>query len=130
MKCQSQKSDMRRSGQRGAISIGTICTILVVAATISLSLKLVPHYIDFRTINSIVEALTPSEVTQASRAEIYAALDKRFPLNSLYDIKARDVIQYERNAKGTVLRVAYERREPLLMNVDVVINFEKEYDFR
>ena len=65
-----------------------------------------------------------------SRAAVFEAIEKRFPLNNLYDFKVRDIIQYERNRDATVLTVAYEKRENLFMNVDVVIKFDQQYEFR
>lgn len=125
------RGDSRLSaGQTGASLISVVCVLLVVASVVSLTLKLGPHYIDFRTIQSVVEQLPPGEVNTMPRAAVYEALQKRFPLNNLYDFKVRDIIQYERNRDATVLTVAYERRENLFMNVDVVIQFDKQYEFR
>jgi hypothetical protein len=115
---------------RGFAPLGTICTLLVLVGTVSLSLKILPHYIDFRTIESVVEQLPNDEVNSMPRAEIYEALSKRFPLNNLYDFKVRDIIQFERGPESTKLTVAYEKREPLFLNIDVVIKFNKQYEYR
>jgi len=125
------RGDSRLSaGQTGASLISVVCVLLVVASIVSLSLKLGPHYIDFRTIQSVIAQLPPNEVNTMPRAAVYEAIEKRFPLNNLYDFKVRDIIQYERNRDATVLTVAYEKRENLFMNVDVVIQFDQQYEFR
>ena len=119
-----------RTGQTGASAISTLCILLVVVSILSLALKLGPHYIDFRTIQSVVDQLPPTEVNTMTRAAVFEALEKRFPLNSLYDFKVRDIIQYERGPEATTLTVAYEKRENLFMNIDVVIRFDKQYEYR
>jgi hypothetical protein len=116
--------------QAGASLISVVCVLLVVVSTLSLALKLGPHYIDFRTIQSVVDQLPPNEVNTMPRAAVFEALEKRFPLNNLYDFKVRDIIQYERGPEATVVTVAYEKRENLFMNVDVVIKFDKRYEYR
>lgn len=119
-----------RTGQSGASAISTLCILLVVVSILSLALKLGPHYIDFRTIQSVVNQLPPNEVNTMTRAAVFEALEKRFPLNSLYDFKVRDIIQFERGPEATTLTVAYEKRENLFMNIDVVIRFDKRYEYR
>jgi hypothetical protein len=119
-----------RTGQTGASAISTLCVLLVVVSILSLALKLGPHYIDFRTIQSVVNQLPPNEVNTMPRAAVFEALEKRFPLNSLYDFKVRDIIQFERGPEATTLTVAYEKRENLFMNIDVVIRFDKRYEYR
>jgi hypothetical protein len=123
------KSFLRR-GQTGASAISTLCILLVVVSILSLALKLGPHYIDFRTIQSVVDQLPQAEVNTMTRAAVFEALEKRFPLNSLYDFKVRDIIEYERGPESTILNVAYEKRENLFMNIDVVIRFDKRYEYR
>ncbi len=116
------------SSQRGS-ALSAFCILLVLVSTVSMALKVGPHYIDYRTIQSVVEQLPPAEVNSMSRAAVFEALEKRFPLNNLYDFEVRDVIQYERGPKSTLITVAYEIREPLLLNLDVVIKFDKQYEY-
>lgn len=116
--------------QSGMSAIGTVCTLLVLVGSISMALKVGPHYIDYRTIQSVIEQLPPNEVNTMPRAAVYEALEKRFPLNSLYDFKVRDIIEFERGRESTTLNLAYEKREPLFLNVDVVIKFEKQYVYQ
>jgi hypothetical protein len=64
-----------------------------------------------------------------SRAAVFEALEKRFPLNNLYDFEVRDIIQYDRGPKSTTITVDYEKREPLFLNLDVVIKFHKQFEY-
>ena len=116
--------------QTGAVPLGTICILIVFASIVSLALKIGPHYIEYRTIQSIIGQLPQSEVNSMARAEVFDAIQKRLPLNSIYDVQVRDIIQFDRGPEATTVTLAYEQREPLFLNIDVVIKFDKQFEFR
>jgi len=110
-------------------AIGGLAILIVVVSAIILTLKLAPHYIDFYTIQSVVDALPREEVRGMSRTALNEALDKRFKINNLRDFAIRDIITVERSRDSTVLEIQYERRENLFLNIDVVITFHKRYEY-
>ena len=120
-------SPPRRQG--GLSAMGALGMLIVIVAGITLTLKLVPHYIDFYTMQSVIEGLPPQEVRNMTRTSLNEALQKRFKINNLRDFKIRDIIDVERSRDATVLLVKYERREHLFFNVAVVITFEKRYEY-
>ena len=115
--------------QRGLTAIGGLAVLVVVVSAIVLTLKVAPHYIDFYTIQKVVDALPEDEVRGMSRAALNDALDKRFQINNLRDFTIRDIITVERTRDNTVLLIQYERRENLFLNIDVVITFHKRYEY-
>lgn len=115
--------------QRGVTAIGGLAILIVVVSAIVLTLKLAPHYIDFYTIQSVVDGLPRDEVRGMSRTALNEALDKRFKINNLRDFAIRDIITVERSRDSTVLEIQYERRENLFLNIDVVITFNKRYEY-
>jgi hypothetical protein len=116
--------------QTGMSGVGMICTLLVLIAVVSVGLKVGPAYIDYRTIQSVVNALPADRVHRMPRAAVYEELEKRFPLNNLSAYKAREVVQFERRRDVTLVTIAYEKRESLFRNLDVVIKFEKQYQYQ
>jgi hypothetical protein len=118
------------SRQRGLTAVGWLVVLLLVVSGITLTLKLGPHYIDFYTLDSVMEGLPEGEVHGMSRAAINDVLEKRFKINNLRDFAIRDIITVDRSRDGTVLEVNYERREHLFLNVDVVVTFHERYSFR
>lgn len=117
-------------GMRGAGLFSTLCVLLVVVGGAWLSIKLLPLYLEFRTIRSIVESLPADAVARQPLPAIYDALEKRFLVNNLQDIKPREVITYVSGPGPAALTINYERREPLFLNVDVVIRFDQRFDYR
>jgi len=99
-------------------------------AVLTLVLKLGPHYLDFQTMKSIVDALPANQVHTMSKGDIYDALKKRFKVNSLRDFDVNDIVSIERQKTGTLVTVAYERRENIVANVDAVLSFSEQYQFK
>jgi len=118
-----------RARQRGLSAMGGLLVLVLVVSGITLTLKLAPHYLDFYTIDSIIEGLPANDVRSMSRPALNDMLKKRFKINNLRDLEISDIITLERSREGTVLEVRYERREHILFNVDVVITFEKRYEY-
>jgi hypothetical protein len=115
--------------QAGITLPGLLAAVILVVSGITLTLKLGPHYIDFRTMESVIEGLPREDVQKMSRAALNEMLDKRFRINNLRDFVIRDIIVLERSRDATWLIVNYERREKLFLNVDVVVSFNKRFDF-
>jgi hypothetical protein len=119
----------RARQQRGMTAIGGLVTLIVIVSAITLTLKILPHYIDFYTIQTVIEGLPRDEVRGMTRVALNEQLDKRFQINNLRDFAIRDIITVERGRDATVLQVQYERRENLFLNIDVVITFHKRYEY-
>jgi hypothetical protein len=115
--------------QAGLSALGTLVVLVVLVAAITLTLKLAPHYIDFYTMNSVLEGLPADDVRAMSRVSLNTTIEKRFKINNLRGFKISDIIKFDRSREGTVLELKYEVREHLFYNVDVVISFEKRYDY-
>ena len=110
--------------------LGMLIGLSGLVAVLTLLLKLGPHYIDFQTMKSVFNALPESQVHTMSKGDIYEALKKRFKVNSLRDFDVKDIVSIERQKTGTVVTVAYERRENIVANVDAVLSFNEQYRFK
>ena len=116
--------------QGGASMLPTLVGLSVLVAGLTLVLKLGPHYIDFQTMKSIFNALPSSQVHTMSKGDIYDSLKKRFKVNSLRDFDVKDIVAIERQKTGTTVTVAYERRENIVANVDAVLSFSEQYQYK
>lgn len=115
--------------QRGVTAMGGLAILVLVVSAIIVVLKIGPHYIDFYTIQSVIDGLPREEMRTMSRTALDEQLTKRFQINNLRDFPIRDIITVERSRDSTVLEVQYERRENLFLNIDVVITFHKRYEY-
>ena len=116
--------------QRGMGFWGYMAVLLAIAAVITLSLRLGPHYMNQQTVVSIIDSLGGDSVHQIEKRKIRDLLKKRFKINTLYDLDPLDIIEIVRTKEHTMLNLKYEVREPMVYNVDAVLKFSGEFEFR
>lgn len=109
--------------------MGMVLMLVAIAMGISFGLKIGPHYMNFRTMQTLLAALTVEEVKTTSRAQVMALLKKRFKINSLYDEEPEKVIKYTRERGAVSLAIDYEIREHLFGNVYVLLDFDESRTF-
>jgi len=110
--------------------LGVVALLVGVAAVITLVMRLGPHYLDWTTMETILDDLAGENVHQMSKADIRGSLAKRFRVNSLRGFDMREVIKIERNKVDTSLIVEYEKREPIVFNIDVVLRFSGQHRYQ
>lgn len=120
---------MTRSKQRGFSVIGGVAAVALIAATVTTALRIGPHYIDFRTIQSIMDSLPADQVHEMNKGAIREVLRKRFRINNIRGFKVQDILTIERSKGSTVVAIDYEVRESLLFNVDIVVMFNDRYEY-
>jgi len=120
---------MTRSRQRGMGTMGMVLVLVAIAMSISFGLKIGPHYMNFRTIQSLLAGLTEDEVRSGSRTQVMELLQKRFKINSLYDQEPEKVFKYKRERGAISLAIDYEVREHLFGNVYVLLDFDESRTF-
>ena len=125
----SLQVDHRLKRIRGMGTMGMILMLVLVAMGISFGLKIGPHYMNFRTMQTLLAALTEEEVKTASRAQVMALLQKRFKINSLYDEEPEKIIKFTRERGAVLLAIDYEVREHLFANVYVLLDFDESRTF-
>ena len=98
-------------------------TILI--AVSSIGAKFVPVYFDHRTAISIVEDLAQSsETAQLESDALQAMIERRFKLNNLHDFIKESRFELESGSDRSVVRLQYEVRGDLAVNIDYVIAFD------
>lgn len=118
-----------RSAQRGMSTWGWLFFAGMIAFGASAALRIGPHYIDFRIVQSVMDRLPESEVHDMSRAKIREHFSKQFRVENFY-IAVRDMMKIERDRDQTVLIVDYEIREHLFYNVDFVLAFSEQRTYK
>jgi hypothetical protein len=115
--------------QRGMALVQWMVLVLIVGGTATLAIRTVPHYIDFYTMVSVVEALPKNQVHVMSKQKIRDSLQKRFKINNIREFDLNKIVAIERKRGATALTLQYEIREHLFYNVDVVLSFTKRFDY-
>ncbi|BAZ93468.1 DUF4845 domain-containing protein [Thiohalobacter sp. COW1] len=114
--------------QQGMTLLGWIIVLGLIAFFVLLTLRLLPNYLEnFKVAETLASLKNEPDITRKSPAEIRKLIDRRFIINDVTRIEARDVTVT--NDKGRVtVRAQYEIRVPVLGNVDAVTKFDESVE--
>jgi len=109
-------------------AIGWIIVLGLIGFFVLLALRLTPGYLEYFSVASAIESLEKEpEIGSKTTAEIRSMLDKRFSVNDVTSISGRDV-KVESQGGRMRISVDYEKRVPVLGNIDAVATFKKEVE--
>ena len=118
------------SRQRGLSGVGLLGGLLLGVAVVTLVLRLGPHYMSWRTMQTVFDQLPADQVHTMKKEDIRKSLTKRFRVNYLRDFDLREIVTIDREKTETTLTVSYEKREPIVANVDAVLTFSEQYRYQ
>ena len=115
--------------QQGASYIGVLIAIIGFAFLAKIVIAVWAPYWDDRVIDGQIAELLQSSPKNISPSEFESKMGQRFEMNGIRDIKFKDIAQVM-NADGLQVKKDYEIRKPFLLNIDLVLKFEKSFDQR
>ncbi len=116
---------MRR--EHGLSVLGFLFALLVIGFCLTVLFRLGPLYLDNYTVAQSFAALGEENVRTLSDQGIRQKLYKHFVVNNVDSIDLKQV-EIDRTAERILVSLDYERRVPLLGNVDAVAKFHNVYD--
>ena len=118
-----------RKNQQGASYIGILVAIIGFAFLAKIVIAVWAPYWDDRVIDGQIAELLQNSPKDISPSEFESKIGQRFEMNGIRDIKFKDIAQVM-NADGLQVKKDYEIRKPFLLNIDLVLKFEKSFDQR
>jgi hypothetical protein len=115
--------------QQGASYIGILIAIIGFAFLAKIVIAVWAPYWDDRVIDGQIAELLQSSPKNISPSEFESKMGQRFDMNGIRDIKFKDIAQVM-NTDGLQVKKDYEIRKPFLLNIDLVLKFEKSFDQR
>ncbi|HQQ74427.1 MAG TPA: DUF4845 domain-containing protein [Pseudomonadales bacterium] len=98
---------------------------------ITVVLKLAPLYIDDKNIASSMDgvhaALAGKDINEVTNSDIKGRLGKFFEVSMLPDDLLKQV-EVVREGGKVLLKLDYEKRQPFMGNVDIVLRFNHQVD--
>ncbi|MFK8397248.1 DUF4845 domain-containing protein [Pseudomonas sp. BGr12] len=117
--------------QKGMSLLSWMVVLAIVAFFASAAFKVFPHYMDYY---SIEKAITSVETDKAAEVrtvpEFYSYVGKAMSINSIRGINLEDALDVKLENNEFRAHLNYERREPLVQNIDLVVKFDKEFRVR
>lgn len=113
--------------QQGMTMISMAIILVMIGFIALIALRLFPVYLESFKVNSHLETLAATSTTRdMSNREIVQALQKRFSIDDISNVKAENIF-VERSKDGDMsIAIEYEVRTPGIGNVDMVVSFLKE----
>ena len=118
-----------RKNQQGASYIGILIAIIGFAFLAKIVIAVWAPYWDDRVIDGQIAELLQNSPKNISPSEFESKIEQRFDMNGIRDIKFKDIAQVM-NTDGLQVKKDYEIRKPFLLNIDLVLKFEKSFDQR
>lgn len=113
--------------QQGASYIAILFAIMGFAFLVKIAVAVWEPYLDDRLVDSQIEEILKTAPANITPEQFNSELSKRLEMNNIrdFDIKQNVILD---NAQAMVVRKNYEVRKNFLMNIDLVMKFEKEFD--
>ena len=110
--------------QQGLTAIGFILIIGMIAFFTAIGVKLVPMYIEYYSVTSILKTVQGEpETAGRSASEIEDTILKRLSINEIHRV-TKDDITITKEGKKVIIEISYEARVPLFGNIDIVGDFK------
>jgi hypothetical protein len=112
--------------QRGMTMISWIMVLAIIVFFVIVGIKLVPSYIEFYSIQGILEAVRQDRTMRdAPPAKIRESIKKRMKINGIYEFDPKNIV-IKKEKTGQVVTVEYEVRKNVVGNVDVIMSFKDQ----
>ncbi|NQD91128.1 DUF4845 domain-containing protein [Pseudomonas sp. CrR25] len=117
--------------QKGLSVLSWLMVLAVVAFFASTAFKVLPHYLDYMSMEKIITSVETDQALEIrSVGDFYNHVSKGMQVNSIRDLDLKDVLKVKVENNEFIAHLKYEKREPLIENLDLVVNFDKEYRVR
>ncbi|WP_275544494.1 DUF4845 domain-containing protein [Pseudomonas sp. Marseille-Q0931] len=117
--------------QQGLSILGWLVVLAVVAFFASTAFKVLPHYMDYMSMEKIITSVETDKAADVRTVgEFYNHVSKGMQVNNIRDLNMRDALQVKVENNEFQVHLKYEKREPLIENLDLVVNFDKEFRVR
>jgi len=111
------------SRQKGLTLVGFLSVLFLIGFFSLLALKIGPVYLEHYKVASSLESLkTENDIALKSREEILTLLQRRWQVNSVERVTAKDV-KITKQGSYLKVQVAYDVAEHLFGNVDALLHF-------
>lgn len=117
--------------QQGLSILGWLVTLALVAFFASTAFKVIPHYLDYMSMEKLITSVETDKALEIRTVgDFYNHLSKGMQINNIHDLNLRDAVKVSLENNEFQVHLKYEKREPLIENLDLVVNFDKEFRVR
>ena len=114
--------------QRGMSMTATLAALGVAVFIGMFAFKAGPAYFEaWRVQQAADNVAADADLMRSPRSKVYKQLATQYQMNDLWNLRPEDTIELKKDGeRGYAVRVAYEKRETLFGNIDLVMRFDRE----
>lgn len=117
--------------QKGMSILGWLMVLALVAFLASAAFKVLPHYFDYMSLEKMITSIETDKDTQVTTVgDFYNHISKGMQVNSIRDLNMEEALKVKIENNEFRAHLKYEKREPLIQNIDLVVRFDKEFRVR
>ncbi|GGJ82223.1 DUF4845 domain-containing protein [Pseudomonas matsuisoli] len=114
--------------ENGLSLLGWLMALAIVAFLASTAFKMVPHYMDYMALEKIITSVQTDRVANVTTvADFYSHVSKGMQVNGIRDLNVKDILNVKVENQTFIAQLHYEKREPMIQNLDLVARFDKEF---
>ena len=111
--------------QAGMTTLGLLILVVFVGIFAFAAIRLTPIYLNYMKVVGVVNGVVEEfDSTGASRTEITGSIARRFDIESVSEIRAKDV-KVKPVGNGYEVVAAYSHKTAFVANVSFVVDFDK-----
>ncbi|MDG1581695.1 DUF4845 domain-containing protein [Pseudomonas sp. GOM6] len=117
--------------QKGMSMLGWMVVLALVAFFASTGFKMFPHYMDYWSLEKAIMSVETDRALDINTVQdFYSHVSKSMQINSIRDLDLKEILDIKTEGGDFLVHLKYEKREPLIENLDLVANFDKEFRIR
>jgi len=117
--------------QKGMSLLGWLMVLALVAFFASTAFKMLPHYMDYMALEKMITEVEKDPSLEISTVNaFYEHMQKGMQVNNIRDINLKEAVTIKLEDRDFQVHLSYEKREPLIQNLDLVARFDKEFRVR
>ncbi len=116
--------------QQGMSITTWIFLIAIALFFVLLGVKMVPTYLEYHSMSKVLESIKEDRAyRQSPPKELRKIFNRRIDINGIYDFDQKN-LKIDRSKGKTSMILDYEVRKPVAGNVEVLMSFHKEVDWK
>jgi hypothetical protein len=117
--------------QKGMSILSWLMVLAFIAFLASAVFKVLPHYLDYMSLEKIITSVETDRSTDIrSVGAFYGHVSKGMQVNAIRDLNLQEALKIKIENNEFRAHLKYEKREPLIQNIDLVVRFDKEFRVR
>jgi len=117
---------MNIKNQTGGSMWGVMMLIIILMANAFMALKIVPTYMDYRTVQQVVNStIEDLKKKRWSNKKVRGTIERKLLINGIRELKRDNLIIKQTDKKSTIT-MDYEIRKPIFYNISAVMKFKYE----